>query len=76
MTDDPAVMAAMLHDLYVDRPHQMTLLDHFACEAMGVLLARFIEPPGNMDCDDSLIAETAYDVAEAMLKERAKRLSR
>ncbi len=104
MTDDPAVMRAMLHDLNLDRPHQIGLLDLFANEAMGRLLDRMTREPqvaiasgsspqGNPQLvinplgeglaafdeynrlELSCLSAIAYDVAEAMLREREKRLT-
>lgn len=90
MTDDPAVLSAMVHDLHVERPHQMTLLDRFACEAMGAMLHAHAASRMQIIGDTVFLAGTlndhppilagfaalAYDTAEAMLKERARRMTR
>jgi hypothetical protein len=51
-----------------DSEHGMTLRDYFAAKAMHAFLSK----PSSITCPDELIAEDAYNTADAMMKERKK----
>lgn len=50
----------------VENKGGMTLLDYFAAKAMQQLIKNSVM--------DIVVAKTAYDMAEAMMKERQKRI--
>ncbi len=66
MNGGPA-FPAMHFDLGDDE-HGMTLRDYFAAKAMQAFLSR----AASITCPDEIIAEDAYNAADAMLKERNK----
>lgn len=54
----------------------MTLRDYFAAQALGVILSALIDDPNSGKVAEGALfaaaANSAYAVADAMLKERAK----
>lgn len=87
MTDDVEVLRAMVSDLTKEYPERPTLLDHFAGLAMQSLMSWEAHrddyretdyPKGQETVGDwaDRVATDAYVIAEAMLKERAKRLTK
>ena len=49
--------------------HSMTMRDHFAGLGLNIIISEWEEHP---DWDLEHIANSAYEIADAMLKERAK----
>jgi len=62
-----------LPDKLANAPQGMSLRDYFAASFAPVLIMRF---PREVDCGpaDTLVAETAYRLADAMLRARANEL--
>jgi hypothetical protein len=100
MTEDIDVLQSLVHDLNLDYPDKLTLLDHFAGLALNVMLVPLAQqlkpvmryttyPPDSTQTepdieatikrDEDLVKRAinlAYNVAEVMLMERAKRMSK
>ena len=57
------------YDEYFPLGNGMTLRDYFAAKAMQSFLSHFVEQGWDED-DLELVAETAYRMADAMLKAR------
>lgn len=55
------------HDAHVDADHGMELRDYFAAKAMQALIPAHHQNPYTFA---ELVAEKAYEYADAMLKER------
>ena len=67
-TGGPAfpVSAELCQDLTIVEQRGMTLRDYFAAKAMQA----FLMQPASITAPDEMIAEAAYDTADAMLKAR------
>ena len=77
MSDDVEVLKAMVHDLALERPDRMTLLDQFAQYAMTALIANKAHWNGNddggsMDEYAERLAFDSYMIATEMLKSRSQ----
>lgn len=51
-------------------PKDMTLRDYFAGEAMKGIISASGDDCGRVDYDDCVVAEHAYEMADAMLEAR------
>lgn len=56
----------------LDETHGMTLRDYFAAKAMAALIVAPLTEWPELDEDSRRISAAAYEIADAMLKERAK----
>lgn len=65
--------AELCQDLSIDEQRGMTLRDYFAAKAMAAFIAADVSQWPQLDGDDPSVSSAAYELADAMLAERAKK---